>query len=302
MPSVRHQMAVQMVRSRPRPQSMPVEAARMLMRDFSILLPMPEGARCETVRLGSLAAEWLTPPGEPLGAMLYLHGGGYCLGSIESHRCLCARIALATGCRVLLVDYRLAPEDPYPAALEDALAGYEWLLGEGYSEDRILIGGDSAGGGLTLAVLLALRDRGTVLPAGGICLSPWTDLTLAHAAPLAETTDDPMVNLRDARRLAAYYAGDADLRDPMISPMFGDAAGLPSLLIQVGTREVLLEDSRRFAAAALNRGVDVTLEEWSGLMHVWQIFAPMVPEAVQAIDAVGRWARNTLGAEPASSK
>lgn len=298
MPSVRHEMAARFVKAQPRWGTLSIEAARLLMKDFSRLFPVPEGVRIRPESARGLEAEWLIPTEETVGTMLYLHGGGYCLGSIDSHRALCARIAVGSGCSVLLIDYRLAPEHPFPAALHDALAAYEWLLEEGTDPGRLLIGGDSAGGGLVLALLVALREKGIELPAGAACLSPWTDLAMTGITATDESIDDPMIRLSDAKQLATLYADGADLRDPLISPHYADPSGFPPLLLQVGTREILLDDSRRFARAARRAGVDVTLEEWADLMHVWQVFAPLVPEAVEAIDALGQWVRTALAGRP----
>ena len=299
MPSLRHEMAVRLVKAQPRLTPLPIEAARLLMHDFSHLFPMPDGVTTRAERVGALAAEWLLPDPEPpatqpLGTMLYLHGGGYCVGSIDSHRALASRIGLAACCRTLLIDYRLAPEHPFPAALDDACSAYDWLLDSGVSNERLLVAGDSAGGGLALALLLALNERRRPLPAGAVCLSPWTDLAMSGDSARNGEVDDPMVRLPEAQELAALYAQDHDPREPLISPLHGDLAGLPPLLLQVGTRELLLDDSRRFASAAREAAVDVTLEEWEGLMHVWQIFAPMVPESVEAIASLGSWSRALL--------
>ena len=308
MPSVRHEIAARLVKAHPGSSMISIDAARLLMRDFSRLFPMPDGVEATEVRIGgNLEGEWLSTAPEPLGngpqgtgplgTILYLHGGGYCLGSIDSHRSLAARLAAAAGCRALLVDYRLAPEHPFPAALDDARSAYDWLLRNGHQPRRLIVAGDSAGGGLTLAVLLSLKESGEPLPAGGLCFSPWTDLALTGSSATAGVIHDPMITREDAAMLAALYADGEDLENPLLSPLYADPSGLPRLLIQVGTRELLLDDALRFARSARDRGVDVTLETWPDLMHVWQIFAPMVPEAVEALADAGRWVRRTIAAQ-----
>ena len=296
MPSIRHKMAVRLVNaSLLRPADMKVEAARLLMDDFAHLFPMPDSVDVRSLRAAGLEAEWIVPSaGAPKGAVLYLHGGGYCAGSIASHRALAARLALASRCRVLLIDYALAPERPFPAGLRDAERAFAWLLDEGVAPERLIVAGDSAGGGLTLALLVALERAGTPRPAGAVCLSPWADLTMSGTGARSGEIDDPMIRLEDAERLAALYAGGEPLDNPLVSPLFARLGGLPPLLLQVGTREILLDDARRVAEAARRAGVEVRLEEWPELMHVWQIFAPMVPESVEAIEAIGRWITERL--------
>jgi acetyl esterase/lipase len=274
-------------------------------------MPTPDGIDQRSVRVGELDAEWLLPAerrgdgrrdGGAPDTMLYLHGGGYCMGSIASHRALAARLGAAAACRVLLIDYRLAPEHPFPAALKDARAAYEWLLGQGVDASRLVAAGDSAGGGLALALLLALARDGMDLPAGAVCFSPWSDLTPTGAAVTASDVDDPLISAPDARLVADLYLQGHDPADPLVSPVFGDFRGLPPLLLQVGTRERLLDDARRVAGTARRAGVEVTLEEWAGLIHVWQFLAPLVPEACAAIRAAGHWVRGLAGATGSAAR
>jgi acetyl esterase/lipase len=225
--------------------------------------------------------------------ILYLHGGGYMLGSIHTHRELVSRLSRAAGARGLLIDYRLAPEHPFPAAVDDALAAYRFLLSGGIEPRRIAIAGDSAGGGLTLATLLALRDAGDPLPAAGVGLSPWTDLEGLGASAQPGAVDDPLLTLAGLREMAGRYAPGA-LRNPLASPVHGSYRGLPPLLLQVGTREILLDDSTRVAERARAAGVDVTLEKWDGLIHVWQLFGSEIPEARQAVQAIGDFLRKRM--------
>jgi acetyl esterase/lipase len=232
--------------------------------------------------------------------LLYLHGGGYCIGSINTHRGMAARLAQACRARALNLDYRLAPEHPHPAAVDDAVAAYRWLLDRGVAPAQIVLGGDSAGGGLVMATLLALRDAGHPLPVAGFCLSPWVDLECSGETMTTKADVDPMVGKDGLTEMAAAYAGDHELRHPLVSPLHADLSGLPPLLIQVGTAETLLDDAVRLADRARNAGMDVRLEAWDDLVHVFQAFAPMVPEAVEAIDGIGRFVRERTGA-PAST-
>ncbi len=244
----------------------------------------------EPVDVAGRAGEWLRPPACRNGAaVLYLHGGGYVIGSIRSHRHLAADIARAAEAAVLLVDYRLAPEHPYAAAVDDAVAAYRWLLERGHAGAAIAIAGDSAGGGLTVASLLSARDAGLPMPAAGVCLSPWTDLTMSGDSHASRRTRDPLVKAADLRRYGAAYLAGTEPTAPLASPLFADLAGLPPLLIQVGDDEVLLDDATELEARAKAAGVDATLEVWSEMIHVWQWFAQRLPEGREAIDRIGAY-------------
>lgn len=220
--------------------------------------------------------------------VLYLHGGAYTSGSVETHKRLIGLIARAARARVLAVDYRLAPEHPHPAALEDAEAVYTWMAEQGCPPSRTAIVGDSAGGGLTLATLLTLSKQKKTLPAAAAVMSPWTDLTGKGPTLSSHEERDPILKWQDfLQPMALNYAGAADPTSPLISPVYGDFTGLPPLLIQVGDKEILLSDSTRLAEQAAKDGVVVRLEIWQGMWHVWQAFAPKVPESVRAIDGIG---------------
>jgi acetyl esterase/lipase len=258
--------------------------------------PLPEGARVEPLRIGDLAAEWIHGAGAGDDAtLLYLHGGGYALGSILSHRNLVARVSEAMGMRALLVEYRLAPEHPFPAGLDDACDVYRWLLRSGVPANRIVVAGDSAGGGLTMALLVALRDAGESMPAAAVVLSPWTDLEVSGETVELNAARDPMIHRGGALALAAAYLSGGDARHPLCSPIHADLRGLPPLLVHVGGSEVLLDDSRRIARRARDAGVDVSLEEWDDMIHVWHAFAPILPEATAAIEKIGAFARARVG-------
>ncbi len=257
------------------------------------LLANPPGATRQPALAGFFSGEWVTTPASaPERVILYLHGGGYVSGSPSTHVAITARLAKEAQARIFALDYRLAPEHPFPAQIEDAWAAYWWLLTEqGVKPTQIIVAGDSAGGGLTVALLLALRDAGMPLPAGAVCLSPWLDLTLSGATiAINEPTD--FLNFDILHASAQMYANGYDLRHPLISPLYADPAGLPPLLIQAGSAEMLLDDSRRFAQRAREAGVDVQLEVWEYMVHVWHFTWMLEPKARQAIAQIGRFVRH----------
>jgi monoterpene epsilon-lactone hydrolase len=295
MPSPAHEMIVQMLTSRPAVVGATVAESRAGFEQLAQMFPLAPDVQSDPVDAGGVPAEWVSVPESRADrAIFYLHGGGYVIGSPNTHRELASRIARATRARALVVDYRLAPEHPFPAAVEDAVAAYRWLLGTGVAPSRVAIAGDSAGGGLTLATLLALRDRKLALPACGVCLSPWVDLEGTGKSAQPGGADDPLLELEGLREMGQHYAAKS-LRDPLAAPLHADFRDLPPLLIQVGTRELLLDDSTRVAEKAKAAGVDVTLEPWEGLIHVWQLFGPSMPEAVQAVDRIGEFTRKHTG-------
>jgi len=260
------------------------------------VFPTPADVAIERVTVPERPAEWLRPPGGRADAVvLYFHGGGYVIGSPRSHRHLAAAIARAAGAPALLLDYRLAPEHPFPAALEDAVAAYRWLLGRGLAPGRIVLAGDSAGGGLTVATLIALRDRGLPRPAGGVCISPWVDLTCSGASYATKAATDPIVTRDGVATMAQAYVGNGDLKTPLASPLYADLRDLPPLLVQVGSEEVLLDDARGLGARARAAGVDVSVEEWPAMIHVWHWFLPMLDEAERAIAVIGDFVRARVG-------
>jgi epsilon-lactone hydrolase len=256
----------------------------------------PDGVVGTPVIAGGVPAEWIDPPG---GAgdrvVLYLHGGGYVAGSIDSHRNLTGHLAAAIGCRVLALDYRLAPEHPHPAPVTDAVAGYRWLLDQGVAADHVVIAGDSAGGGLTVATLLLARDEGLAMPAAAVPISPLVDLEATGESMTTRAAADPMIQRDMALEIVQLFLGDGDRRDPYAAPLHGDLAGLPPLLIQVGDAEVLLDDAVRLADRARVAGVDVTLEVWPEMVHVFQASAGFVPEADEAIAHIAEFCRPKLG-------
>jgi epsilon-lactone hydrolase len=260
---------------------------------------------CEPVSAGGVDGEWISPAKTPLDkTILYFHGGGFRLGSVASHRDLMAQIVLGSGCRVLAINYRLAPEHRFPAALDDALAAYGWMLDRGLKSENIAFAGDSAGGNLVLAAMLALRERGLPLPVAAVLMSPWTDLAATGASYVSRAEADPIHQRSMILALAKnYLGGQGDPYDPLVSPLYADLAGLPPLLIQVGDRETVLDDSVMFADLARAAGVDVSLEVWDGMIHVFQMFGAELPEARQAIASIAQFLNRHLHvkAERASS-
>jgi epsilon-lactone hydrolase len=226
--------------------------------------------------------------------ILYLHGGGHVAGSPSLYRDFIWRVAAAAQARVLCLQYRLAPEHPFPAALDDAVNAYRWLIAEGADPRRTAVMGDSSGGGLAFATLLRLRDEGVPLPAAAVALSPWTDLALTGPSLHRNSKADAMIRSDEAPRLADCYLAGADPRTPYASPLYGDPTGLPPTLIQVGNDEVLLDDSVRLAARMRAAGCEVELEVWPRMPHVWQVWARLMPEARQALERIGAFVRGKL--------
>lgn len=245
-------------------------------------------AHISNVDAGGVPSAWVVPaevvPGR---VILYAHGGSYNAGSITSHIPLTTNIALAARARLLAIDYRLAPEHPYPAAMEDVLSAYCWLLGEGVAPRQIVVAGDSAGGGLVLALLLALRDKGMPLPAAAVGLSAWTDLTCSGESWTKNSKADFMLKRIPTLQSAHIYLRDTDPRSPLASPLFGDLKDLPPILLQVGSHETILSDSKEFVEKARSAGVDATFEVWEGMQHEWQYAASILPEGRQAIAHIG---------------
>jgi len=257
----------------------------------------------ERISASGVDGEWISPANSSLDkAILYFHGGGFRLGSVTSHRDVIAQIALASGCRVLAINYRLAPEHRFPAALDDALAAFGWMLDRGMKPGNIAFAGDSAGGNLALAAMLALRERGLPLPVSAVLMSPWTDLAATGASYVTRAGADPIHQRPMILALAKnYLGGQGDPSDPLVSPLYSDLTGLPPLLIQVGDRETVLDDSVMFAEKARAAGIDVSLEVWDGMIHVFQMFE--LPEARQAIASIAGFLNRHLHikAERASS-
>jgi monoterpene epsilon-lactone hydrolase len=252
----------------------------------------PAGTRVERTTAGGRPAEWLSPPdAAPDRVILYLHGGAYCIGSCASHRELAARLAGAAGARALVVEYRLAPEHRFPAAVEDAVATYRWLLDRDVAPGRIVLAGDSAGGGLAVATLVALRAAGAPLPAGAAMISPWADLAGTSPSLRTRAEADPWLTPERLAQRASLYLGDADPRAPLASPVYADLRGLPPLLILAGGDEIVLDDAARLAERARAAGVPVALEVYAGMWHVWPLWAADLPEGERAVGQIGAFVR-----------
>jgi epsilon-lactone hydrolase len=269
-----------------------IEGFRLAYEELGAKFPMADDIQTERVGAGGRPAEWIIAPGAADDrVLLYLHGGGYVIGSMRTHRGMISRIARASGARALGLEYRLAPENPFPAAVEDSITAYRWLLSIGIAPKNIVIGGDSCGGGYAVSTLVALRYQGEPLPAAGVCISAWTDLTHTAESFTTKAAVDPVVQRELLEFMAKAYLGDRDRRTPLASPLYADLSGLPPLLIQVGSAETLLDDSTGLAERARAVGVDVTLEVWNDMPHVWHMFAPILPEGQRAIERIGEFIR-----------
>jgi monoterpene epsilon-lactone hydrolase len=267
-----------------------IETVRQGLEALSTLTPAAPDIIVEKTNREGIHAEWVIAPNaveDPV--FLYLHGGAYIMGSCNTHRYLASKLSRSTAARVLVPEYRLAPENPFPAAIEDALKVYRWLISTGIGPENIIIGGDSAGGGLTLATLLSLKDEDEALPALAILLSPWTDMEGTGESMETRADADPWLSPDASRVTPALYLRDVDRRHPLVSPIYADLSGLPSMLVHVGNDEILLSDSSRLVNRARAAGVEVTFKVWDEMWHVFQTFA--IPEGQQAIDEIGEFVR-----------
>lgn len=273
-----------------------IPAFRQLCEESNAKLAnqMPAGVTVTPTQIGKMYAEWLTSDSaDKSKVILYTVGGGYVSGTCSDHRQFVSKVAARSGFTILTFNHRLAPEDPYPAALNDALEAYQWLLDQGFMPENILIMGESAGGGLCLATLLAIRDKGMPQPVAGVSISPWTDLNLTGES--YRTKADVCISPPGMSAVCSkYYYGDNDPTHPWISPLYGDLHGLPPLYINVGSYEGMLDDSTRFAAKAKAAGVDVTLTVGEKMIHCYPLLAPMFPEATQEMDAICGFIRKWL--------
>ena len=278
---------VKRMRARPRQLDQTVDQSRANFEAMSRNFKPAADASFERVDADGVAAEWVsTEAGKQLPVILFFHGGGYCIGSAETHRDLVSRLCTATGARALSVDYRLAPENPFPAAVDDGVAAYRWLRRQGVPASSIVIAGDSAGGGLTLATLLALKEAGDELPAGGVCMSPVTDHTKSGESMRTKVDLDPMVHPTSSTANSNRYLGGADARTPLASPLYADLEGMPPALFSIGTRDPLLDDTLFMQARWMAAGNAAELAAWSGGCHVFPRFESALTErALDRIDA-----------------
>jgi acetyl esterase/lipase len=273
----------------------PQELRATMAAAFSAF-PSANEVKCEPVNANGVKAEWITAKNAaPDRVVMYLNGGGYVMGSIDTHRELVARLSKAAQSRGFVLDYRLAPENPFPAAVDDSIAAYRWLLAQGYKPERIVIAGDSAGGGLAVSTLVALRDLGASLPAAAVCISPWVDFEAEGESMTSRAAQDPLVTRDMILNLAKMYMGEkGSLREPLAAPINAYLNDLPPLFIQVGNSETLLDDSTRLADKAKEAGVDATLQIWDEMPHVWHLAAPVLPEGQEAIDKIGEFVRQRI--------
>ncbi len=273
-----------------------IPAFRERMRGSSLLSPaIPAEVAFEDVDASGVSCHWVAYQGVSTHkVLLYLHGGGYTFGEFEGYKDLTWRLSKESGVRVLFVDYRLAPEDPFPAAVEDATAAYRWLLEQGYNADQIVIGGDSAGGGLAMALLVNLKNHGIELPCGAILLSPWVDLTASGESVVTNAKAEAMLSTQALEAMAGHYLGDLDRGAPLASPLFADLSGLPPVLVHVGSTEMLLSDAERLVARINESGGEAVLEVWPKMPHVFQILAARIPEGKLAIAKLGEFTKNRL--------
>jgi acetyl esterase/lipase len=256
---------------------------------FTWFLRKPRGVKYELEMVGHMDALWIRPDNiDNDSVILYLHGGGYGMGSIKSHKKMAARIARACKTQCLIIEYRLAPEHPFPAAVEDAFYAYQWLLSKGFRPEKIVIGGDSAGGGLTLATLLKIKEQNMPQPLAAFCLSPWVDLSASSPQMDHYQDMDPFIDKESIKIWGHRYAGE-DVKHPLASPLFADLRGIAPVLVQVGTCEILLFENRALYKKAKELNLDFTYQEYPDMIHVFQVFAGFLPQAVQAIEEIGRF-------------
>ena len=275
-----------------RPRSDDYRQRRRDIDERGLVYGLRPDVKVEPVTANGVRAEWSsTPSATEDAALLYLHGGGYVIGSLDSHRHLAAEAGRAAGCWALALDYRLAPEHPFPAAVEDAVAGYRYLLGRGLKPDRIALAGDSAGGGLVVAAMVAIRDAGLPQPGCGWCISPWVDMEASGETMTSRSAADPMVQKAGILDMARLYLNGADPRSPLASPIYANLNGLAPLLIQVGAAETLLDDALALAKAAGAADVYVDLQIWPEMVHVWHLFHPELKAGYRAIQAGGDFVR-----------
>jgi epsilon-lactone hydrolase len=275
-------------------QEFSIDAARRGLEALSAFTPVAPDVKVERLSVEGIPAEWVTAPNaKEERVFLYLHGGAYIMGSCNTHRFLASKLSRSTASRVLVPEYRLAPENPYPAAVEDALAAYRWLVNSGISPENIIIGGDSAGGGLTLSTLLSLKEAGERLPALAVLLSPWTDLAATGKSMETRKDADPWLKPESTRSTPALYIRELDPRDPHVSPIYADLSDLPPMLVHVGNDEILLDDSVRLVDRATAAGVEISFKIWDDMWHVFQTFN--IPEGQQSVDEIGEFVVGKMG-------
>jgi acetyl esterase/lipase len=283
---------ITLLRSRPAPATQDIADSRARFEKMCAFLGGAPDAKREKVDVDGVPAEWVAAPGcDTSRAVLFLHGGGYAIGSINTHRRLAYDVSAASGARVLLIDYRLAPEHPFPAAVDDAATAWRWLLKQGLATDKLAVAGDSAGGGLTIATLVNLRDRKLGLPACAVAISPWVDLEGVGTSMTTRAGADPMVQKAGLTWMADMYLAGKDARTSLAAPLHADLGGLPPVLVQVGTAETLLDDATRIAERLHRAGSEVKLSVWPNMLHVFPLFAPILSEGMDGCREIGQFMR-----------
>ena len=295
-PSQELNTVLEMIRKRSAETRKTTDDDRLSYERIMSTLPMDDDIETKRVGANGVPAEWISAPeSDDSRVVLYLHGGGYLFGSVRTHRVMLAHMARAAKARVLALDYRLAPEIPFPAPVADSVAPYRWLLAQGIEPQKIAIGGDSAGGGLVIAALVALRHVGEPMPAAGVCISAWADMEATGQSYTTNAEADPSVSKERILKIADVYMDGKDPKAPLASPIHADLTGLPPLLLQVGGIEVLLDDSTMLKAKAKEAGVPVEMEVWDDMPHVWHHYAPILPEARKAIGRIGEFVLQHTG-------
>ena len=278
-----------------RPRPLAIADRRTSFDAFAKVFPTASDIVVEPVMANGVQAEWNSAPGADTSrVVLYVHGGGYVIGSLASHRHLTSEIARDLGGRTLALHYRLAPEHPFPAPVEDAIAGYRYLIAQGIRPSNIAIAGDSAGGGLVVAALVAIREAGLAQPACGWCISPWVDMEGIGSTMSSKAGEDPMVQKEPLLEMASLYLGSADPRSPLAAPLYADLRGIAPLFIQVGAAETLLDDAIRLSGVAGAANVPVTMEVWPEMVHVWHLFHPRLDSGRRAIRAGAAYVRSAM--------
>ena len=295
-PSKELDTVLEMIRVRSAEVRKTTDDDRLSYERIMSTLPMDDDIETERVGVNGIPAEWISAPeSQEDRVILYRDGGGYLFGSARTHRVMLAHMARAAKARVLALDYRLAPEIPFPAPVEDSVSAYRWLLAQGISAQKMVIGGDSAGGGLAVAAMVALRSVGEPLPAAGVCISAWTDMESTGDSHITNAESDPSVSKERLLKIAKVYLAGKEPTAPLASPIHADLTGLPPLLLQVGSIEVLLDDSTLLKSRAKAAGVSVDMEVWDDMPHVWHHYAPILPEARKAIGRIGEFVLEHTG-------
>jgi epsilon-lactone hydrolase len=289
MPSPEHEAVIKALQEKPLDVELSFVEQRAYYEAMVGGVPLPVDVTLEEVVIAGREADLLLTRGaDARRVVMHLHGGGYVIGSNRMYRDFGSRLSRATRTAVLVPHYRLAPEDPFPGAVEDAVHAYRWLLDRGFAPSAIAISGDSAGGGLAVATIMKLRDTGLPLPGAGIFISPWTDLELTGSSFAPGAVDDPIMDPKNLANLARQYAGD-NLRDPLVSPVHGNVSNFPPALVFAGTREYLLDDARRLCAALKAAHVSVRYIEGEGLIHCWAVLVPNAPESAECLRSIGQF-------------